>query len=821
MPLVLTNLIGDIIIFISYSSMPLALIYFARRRQDFPYRWLLWMFAAFIMACGTTHLMSAIVVWQPLYWIEALLKAVTAVVSVVTAVTLWPLLPQALRLPSPNQLKQANEELQREILERKHVEESLRQAKAEAEEGLLEERLLMAAIVQSSEDAIIGKSLDGIVTSWNPAAEKIFGYSTEEIIGCSILTLIPPERRAEEERVLASIKRGEPIRHFETVRVCKDGSQIAVSVTVSPIRNKEGQIIGASKIARDITEQKKTDTNLRLAAASFESADGMIICDAQCTILRVNQAFVNITGYSNEEAVGQKTNLLNSGRQDEAFYATMWETINREGTWHGELWNRRKNGEIYPEWLSITAVKGADGAVTHYIGTFTDITNRKEAEEQIKELAFYDQLTGLPNRRLLLDRLRQALAASARNMKEGGLMFIDLDNFKTLNDEHGHAKGDLFLKQVAHRLMSSIREGDTVARLGGDEFVVMLEDLSQNPNESAEQIRTVGEKIITALNQPYDEIFQDSQCTASIGAVLFGDRRENIDEIMKQADIAMYQAKAAGRNTLRFFDPELQTAVKARASLEIDMRKGLQKGQFFLYYQPQVDSDGKLTGAEALMRWHHPEHGLVPPAKFIPLAEETGLILLLGQWALETGCAQILAWESRPETAHLTLAVNVSARQFHQADFVEKVLAAIHRTGANPHKLKLELTESMLVKNVEEIINKMSVLRACGLSFSLDDFGTGYSSLSYLKRLPLSQLKIDQSFVRDILTDPNDAAIAHTIITLAQSLGLAVIAEGVETEAQRDFLSVHGCHSYQGYLFGRPIPVHEFDQLSDENSRMM
>ena len=392
-------------------------------------------------------------------------------------------------------------------------------------------------------------------------------------------------------------------------------------------------------------------------------------------------------------------------------------------------------------------------------------------------------------------------------------MFIDLDNFKTLNDTLGHAKGDLLLQQVAERLTSHIREGDTVARLGGDEFVVMLEDLAGNPREAAAQVKIVGEKILAALNEPYLLASSDYHSTASIGATLFGLHPANIDDLLKQADIAMYQAKAAGRNTLRFFDPELQAAVRARATLETELRQGIRDKQFVLYYQPQVDGEHGVMGAEALLRWRHPHRGLVGPSEFIPLAEETGLILPLGYWVLETACLQMVDWANRPEAAHLTMAVNVSARQFRQADFVEQVLAVMQRTGADPRKLKLELTESMLLDNIEDVIAKMNALKSRGFSFSLDDFGTGYSSLSYLKRLPLSQLKIDRSFVRDVLVDVNDAAIAHTIVALAQSLGLTVIAEGVETEEQREFLAHQGCDTYQGYLFSRPLPTADFGRF--------
>jgi len=449
-------------------------------------------------------------------------------------------------------------------------------------------------------------------------------------------------------------------------------------------------------------------------------------------------------------------------------------------------------------------------------GIALDITEHKAAADRIEHLAFYDPLTDLPNRRLLLDRLQHALISSSRHHRCGALMLLDMDDFKTLNDTLGHDVGDQFLIEVAKRLQACVREGDTVGRHGGDEFVVILEDLNED-TLAAMQAESVAVKIRRAINQPYlldlsaggVHNTRSYHCTSSIGITLFRDSAISADELMKRADTAMYQAKAAGRNTLCFFDPEMQATVSARAALGNDLREAVLEGQFFLYYQPQVDGVGRMTGAEALIRWRHPLRGMVSPAEFIPLAEETGLILPIGDWVLETACAQLVEWASKPEMAHLMVAVNVSARQFRHPDFVDKVLAVLDSSGADPRKLKLELTESLLLDDVEDIITKMNDLKAKGVGFSLDDFGTGYSSLSYLKRLPLDQLKIDQSFVRNVLTDTNDAAIARTIVALAQSMGLAVIAEGVETAAQREFLATNGCHAYQGYFFGRPMPASE------------
>ena len=478
------------------------------------------------------------------------------------------------------------------------------------------------------------------------------------------------------------------------------------------------------------------------------------------------------------------------------------------------LW-RHKNGQHRQVSMSaaLTEIEG-EACVLVYI---TDITERKQAEEKINALAFYDQLTHLPNRLLLLDRLKQAMTLGERSGQFGALLFIDLDHFKVLNETLGHDAGDELLQQVAHRLSHCVREGDTVARIGGDEFVVILASLNTSKEDSAAAAEKVAEKILTQLNQVHQLGGAAHQSAASVGMTLFQGLATTVDDLLKQAELAMYRTKETGRNAMRFFDPEMETAVLKHVALEKSMRVALQAKEFVLHYQPLVVGDGQLTGAEALVRWQHPQRGMVSPAEFIPMAEETGLIVPLGQWVLETACAQLAKWAARPDRAHLSIAVNVSAHQFRQSDFVDQVLRALKLAGANANRLKLELTESLLVSNVEDTVEKMFALKAKGVEFSLDDFGTGYSSLSYLKRLPLAQLKIDQSFVRDVLVDSNDAAIAKTIVALAQSLGLAVIAEGVETQAQKDFLASHGCHAYQGYFFSKPLPIAQFEAFAQRS----
>jgi diguanylate cyclase (GGDEF)-like protein/PAS domain S-box-containing protein len=549
---------------------------------------------------------------------------------------------------------------------------------------------------------------------------------------------------------------------------------------------------------------------LRVAAIAFEIEEGMIVTDSDEVIIRVNRVFSKLTGYSAEEAIGKKLSMIKFDREDDRFYPRMREVLHRDNYWQGEIWNHRQNGESYPEWLTITAVVGKDGNITNYICAFFDITERKLAEEKIHNLAFYDPLCQLPNRRLLFDRLHQAVTTSARTKNCAGLLFIDLDNFKLLNDTRGHDTGDMLLIEVGHRLRACIRESDTLARLGGDEFVVLLEGLSTDRSEAAMQAREVGEKMLNDLHQPYMLKNIEHFSTASIGISLFINYRQNLDDLLKQADTAMYAAKKAGRNTLRFFDPAMQEALEMRSQLEAAIRKSLPKHEFKLFYQVQVDSAHRPIGAEALIRWEHPERGLIFPDKFIPIAEDTGLILPLGQWVLETACAQLKEWESDPLTSELVLAVNVSARQFRQPDFSKQVSAIIAQSLINPARLKLELTESTVLDNVPDTIVKMHALKQIGVSFSMDDFGTGYSSLAYLTQLPLDQLKIDKSFVQNIGTKSSDAMIIQTIIGMANNLGIEVIAEGVETEAQLAFLGESGCLLYQGYLFGRPAPVKEF-----------
>ena len=682
-----------------------------------------------------------------------------------------------------------------------------------AEAKLVESEANLRAIFEAEPECIKIVDAHGLLSQMNPAGLRMIeAESFDAVAGLAVRDLIAPEYREAFEQMHRCVIGGKSMQlEFEIVGL--KGGRRWMQTHAVPLLDR-GKLVHLA-VTRDVTERKHAQEAQRIAATAFESLQGMIVTDAKRIVLRVNKAFTDITGYSFEEAVGSTPRLLSSGRHDATFYAAMNESLARDGSWQGEILNRRKSGEVFPEWLSISTVKDEIGQVTHYVAIFTDISDRKLAADQIESLAFYDPLTGLPNRRLLMNRLDQVLTVGARHYRTNALLFVDLDNFKTLNDSLGHDQGDILLEQAAKRLTACIRDGDTVARLGGDEFVVMLEDISKDELEAATQAEIVGEKMRSALSQPYLLQGNEHHCTPSVGITLFGrNLQEKSTEPLKRAELAMYQAKSAGRNAVRFFDPQMQAKVTERTEMELSMRESLLVGDFQLYYQPQLVGQGRMTGAEALVRWLHPQRGLVSPSEFIPLAEETGLILPLGQWVLDTACAQLAKWATCTELAQLTVSVNVSARQFHHKEFVSNVLATLSRTGANPRQLKLELTESLLVEDVEGIISKMTALRAHGVGFSLDDFGTGYSSLSYLKRLPLDQLKIDQGFVKNILSDPNDSAIAKMVIALADSLGLMVIAEGVEIEAQRDFLARHGCHAYQGYLFSRPLPLEMFEALA-------
>jgi diguanylate cyclase (GGDEF)-like protein/PAS domain S-box-containing protein len=707
----------------------------------------------------------------------------------------------------------------------KAAEESLSKVQGALRQS--EERYRTA--FQTSLDAVNINRVDGTYIECNKALLDILGFSREEVIGRSSLDLDIWVDPRDRQRMIDAIRLHGSCRDLEAQFRKKNGEVIWGRMSASTIEI-EG-VACVLNISRDISEEKAAEQRLAKATRALEvseeryrkvfhtSLDPITISRVDNKqFVDVNDAFLQVMGFERDEVIG-KVPLDLGIWSDPRDLAALADLLKKTGECRNlEVQFTRKDGGTV--WglmsASIIEIDGIQCALT----ITRDVSSAKEAEDEIRNLAFYDPLTGLPNRRMLLERLRQSMVAGTRSGRMRALLFVDLDNFKTLNDTLGHQTGDLLLQEAARRLTGCVRNGDTLGRLGGDEFVLMLEDLSELPEDAAAQAKAVGEKILFTIAQPYMLDSRVCRSSASIGISVFGDRREDSNEVLQQADIAMYQAKTAGRNTMRFFAPALQAAVNARAVLEEDLRQAVRASQFVLYYQPQIDRN-RLIGAEALIRWMHPWRNILPPGDFIPLAEETGLILPMGKWVLEAACAQIAVWSTRKQTAPLSIAVNISARQFRQPDFVAQVLTVLDQTGANPRNLKLELTESMLVENLQEVIDKMTELKSHGLRFSLDDFGTGYSSLAYLKRLPLDQLKIDRSFIRDILVDESSAAIAQTIISLSRAMGLPVIAEGVETEEQREFLTRLGCHSFQGFLFSRPLPLDEFEKLWISDSKAL
>ncbi|MFO1470356.1 MAG: PAS domain S-box protein [Turneriella sp.] len=688
------------------------------------------------------------------------------------------------------------------------------------------------AILRSTRYCVISTDKSGIITSYNEAAEKTLGYTADEMVGKAtpILFHLPEELEHRAAELTVELKRkvepgfdvfAQQIEEFghsksEWRYVRKDGSTLPVELSLSPLRAADGKIHGYLGVSEDISQRKQAEQELRVAATAFETQEGMIITDAQTRILRVNRAFTQVTGYEPNEVLGKFPSMLKSGKHSQRFYGDMWEVLGRQGYWQGEIVNKRKDGEMYPERLVITAVTDTYGKVTNYVATFSDISENKKSEEAIFNLAYFDALTNLPNRRLLFDRTGQLLLSMAERKAFGAMLFIDLDNFKELNDTQGHETGDLLLIEVGRRIQSCLRQEDTVARLGGDEFVVLLHELSESQTEAATQAETTAEQIRQQINMPYNLKNREYRSTPSIGINLFHDHETTLEELFKRADSAMYQAKRAGRNAICFFDPEMQAVMESRIFMESRLRAAI-PDELRIHFQPQVNNAGQIFGAEVLVRWQFEGKGLLPPNEFIPLAEDTGLIVNIGEWVIQEACNQLKIWQAKESTAQLTLAVNVSAKQFRKTDFADSVRRVITATGIVASGLKLELTESLLIDDFESVIEKMKTLREIGVSFSLDDFGTGFSSLSYLRRMPLNQLKIDKSFVTDLQTDPQNGAIARTIVTLAKSLDLDVIAEGIETEGQLRSLEEYGCNRFQGYHFAAPVPIDEFEALLKSN----
>ena len=698
-------------------------------------------------------------------------------------------------------------------------------------QALQEVEISHEALQQSEESlrAIFNQATVGIAHVHTPSGRlerlnerycAILGYTAEELYGMSFMDVTHAEDLSTDLEQLQRLKAGEISEYRLDKRLIrKDGQVVWVDLTVSPLWKPGQDCSHHLAIVQDITDRKRMQDSLHdneryLRSILQRLPVGLSILSQDGRFAFRNECNLQISGYETEDLpdIGAWWRLAYPDPQVRESIRGDWMAHCEQARLGdgripaGEYEIRCKNGQL--RLVEIAGMMlGED-----YLVTMVDLSQRKAAEDKIRHLAYYDPLTQLPNRRMLRDHLQQVLDAHARKHQCGALLLLDIDNFKTLNDTRGHDQGDALLCEVANRLRNGAAGRHLIARLGGDEFVVVLEGLADNPEQAHARAREKGSRILAMLREPYLLEEEAFHATASIGVTIFEGPQEQISDLLKRADLAMYQAKATGRNALEFYDPQIQALVRARAKLGADIRTGIASGQFELFYQPQVEGNS-VTGCEALLRWLHPRDGHVSPAAFIPLAEETGLILPLGEWVLQAACWQLATWAQEPRLAHLTLAVNVSPRQFRQTGFVGQVLSALASSGAQPHKLKLELTEGLLLDNIEDTIQKMGELKAHGVGFALDDFGTGYSSLSYLKRLPLDQLKIDQSFVRDVLTDPNDATIARTIVALGTSLGLQVIAEGVETEEQRRFLQAHGCHAWQGYLLSPPVSAERFATL--------
>jgi diguanylate cyclase (GGDEF)-like protein/PAS domain S-box-containing protein len=809
-----------------------------------------------------------------------------------------------------------------DITERKASEETLRK---------------LASIVELSEDAITVINTDGVITSWNPAAERMYGHTRAEAIGRDLSLIVPPERKAEKHAIIERVVGGRAIKTLETQRLTKAGHLIDVSLSATAIEDGSGRIAGVATISRDITLRKRSEEQLRLQSTALESAaNGIVITDRVGTIIWVNDAVTTMTGYSREELVGKNPRVLKSGNQPESYYADLWSTISSGKVWHGEVVNKRKDGTTYAEEMTITPVtqQGGDTTTTHFIaikqditgrkqaeellrqreamlnatgemtkiggweldlstneltwtrevyrihevdegfvpnveraiefytpecrplieqavkgaieygepfdlelqietaknkrlwvkalgqsrtlnagrrtlfGTFQNITERKQSEEHVQYLAYYDALTGLPNRTLLADRLLKALATASRQKDKVALLFLDLDRFKSINDSFGHTFGDLVLQDVATRLEGRTRKQDTVARLGGDEFLIVL-----NSVKDISDVAVAAKRFMDAMAAEFVVQGHSLGITCSLGISIFPEHGTDVESLLKHADAAMYSAKENGRNSFQFFSEEMTARVVERLTLENSLRPALEKKQLFLVYQPQMDlATGKIIGLEALLRWQHPELGLVPPDKFIRIAENSGLILPIGEWVLRTACSQARKWQDEGFPA-VRVAVNVSAVQFRQPDFCAIVSRVLHETGLAPQYLELELTESLLLSSADMTLPVIHELSALGVTLAIDDFGTGYSNFGYLRQFRVSRLKIDRSFINNVAVDPDDAAIANAIISMAKSMSLKVIAEGVENEAQMSFLRVHLCDEIQGYYFSKPLTV---DKVADK-----
>jgi diguanylate cyclase (GGDEF)-like protein/PAS domain S-box-containing protein len=674
---------------------------------------------------------------------------------------------------------------------------------------------LEGAFVRLYEDVPFGShtlDADGMYLQVNSLELSWLGYRRDEIVAKKRLTdFLTPASQAllVEQNAFPGPHKWSFNLELELLR--RDGSHMPIALRSKGFFDAHGKLLRHRGAMFDLRESRQILARQMAAVASHESLAAICITDSEQIIQHVNRAFTAITGYSAQEAIGQKPHFLSSGHHDKAFYQAMWASVRESGRWQGEIWNRRKNGSVMIEWLSITAVVNAAGNITNYVGSFYDITSGNAADAELRQLSLFDPLTGLPNRRLLLDRLARAMASAKRHALYGAILYVNLDNFNTVKDTHGHEAGNLVLVETARRLHNAVREMNSVSCLCGDEFVVLLEGLDAQHGAAVAQTSQLAEEIVDSLSLPFHFGALEFHCSVSVGIELFLSTSTVLD-VLQHAHLAMYHSKAEGRNRQCLYDARMQTQVMDRAALETDLRRALELQQFRLFFQPQVNLQGQIVAAEALLRWLHPLRGLVSPGEFITVAEESGLIIPIGHWVLQTACVQIKAWEGNALTRHLRLAVNISALQYKQGNFVGTVQQVLGDSAINPAQLVLEVTESMML-DVSDAISKMNTLKELQVRFSMDDFGTGYSSLASLSKLPLSELKIDQSFVRNLGVNTGDAIIVQATIAMGIALGMEVVAEGVETRSQHETLIKQGCKQFQGYLFSRPVPIEEFEAL--------
>ncbi|HEX6735544.1 MAG TPA: EAL domain-containing protein [Azonexus sp.] len=685
-------------------------------------------------------------------------------------------------------------------------------------EALEQAEMRYRHIFEHASEGIFQSTRDGRYLAANPALARLYGYPSADELIADLADIdrrlyVQPGRRDDFLRLIEA--EGE-VRNFESEVCRRDGSRLWISENAHVVYGAHGEFICYEGTVQDISERKQAEEHLRLLAMVFSNSnEAIIVTDAANRIVATNPAFTQLTGYRPEDVMGRNPRILSAGKTPRKVFEDMWTCLYRDGAWQGELWDRRKSGEAYPKWLSISLVRDEFGNIRNHIGSFIDISELKATQERIRHLAHHDTLTNLPNRFSLQEKLEQALAFCKRNHMQLALMLIDLDRFKTINDTLGHHAGDELLVQVAQRLSAAVRESDIIARLGGDEFVVALPGIG-SPDDAAH----LADKIANAISAPYLIAGQEQRTSPSIGICLYPDDCLDIGELLKNADVAMYHAKARGRGNYQFFTEDMNIATTRRMNLESDLRLALERNEFVLHYQPQLDlRSGTIVGVEALIRWQHPSRGLVPPVDFIPIAEETGMIVAIGDWVLREACRQLKEWQLKG-IGHLRMSINLSTGQFLDKTLPARIHELLAQYRLSAGLLDLEVTESMSMASPDQSISVMRTLSASGLTLSIDDFGTGYSSLAYLKLLPINTLKIDRSFVKDIESDPNDADICDVTVLLAHKLGLEVVAEGVETEAQLKFLLSIGCEKIQGYLISKPLPAAAAEQFIRHNPPM-